>query len=156
MGNSKRTLQLIIVSSSRASGAWVYLLLATVSVLGVAGCGPSDRHYVTGTVRYPDGSPVTAGRLFVDYGPGATRQAGALINSDGSFRIGEIKDGDGMPAGTVTVGVAAYTYIEKDGTLQEVSLCDRKYFSPETSGLVFEVPEQLRWDIVVEKPAESR
>ena len=132
------------------------MLMLVVMGLCLHGCGPKDRHYVTGTVRYPDGSPVTAGRLFVDYGPEATRQAGALINSDGSFRIGEIKDGDGMPAGTVKVGVAAYTYIEKDDTLQEVTLCDRKYFSPETSGLVFEVPEQLRWDIVVEKPAESR
>lgn len=124
-------------------------------VVGGSGCGRRDRHYVTGKVRYPDGSPVTAGRLIVDYGPGAARQAGALIKSDGSFRIGEIKDGDGMPAGNVKVGVAAYTQIEKDGALQEVNLCDPKYFSPETSGLVFEVPKQLRWDIVVEKPTEK-
>lgn len=151
MREPQRTPTPIITLLSRAG---VGLLISAI-VFGQAGCRPSNRHYVTGTVRYPDGAPVTAGRLFVDYGPGATRQAGALIKSDGSFRIGEIKDGDGMPAGTVKIGVAAYTQIEKDGALQEVNLCDPKYFSPETSGLVFEVPKQLRWDIVVEKPTNE-
>jgi hypothetical protein len=73
----------------------------------------------------------------------------------GHLRIGEIKDGDGMPAGTFKVGVAAYADIEKDGGVEVAKLCDLKYFSPEISGLVFEVPKQLRWDIVVEKPTDK-
>ena len=130
-------------------------LLSCSIIAGAAGCRPSNRHYVVGTVRYPDGSPVPEGRLLVDYGPGAKRQAGALIRSDGSFRIGEINDGDGMPAGTFKVGVSAFTEMAKDGQVWEVSLCDRKYSNPQTSGLVFEVPKQLRWEIVVEKPADD-
>jgi hypothetical protein len=55
----------------------------------------------------------------------------------------------------VKVGVAAYTFVEKAEVREEVPLCDLKYFSPETSGLVFEVPKQLRWDIVVEKPTDK-
>jgi hypothetical protein len=72
------------------------LLAMTAVAWSLSGCGRSDRHYVTGTVRYPDGSPVVDGKIIVNYGEGARLQAGAYIKKDGSFRIGEIKDGDGM------------------------------------------------------------
>lgn len=135
----------------RAGAAW-FAALAGVAALLLSGCGPRDRHYVTGTVRFPDGSPLTDGRLVISYGESALLQANAYVQSDGSFRVGEIKDGDGMRAGTVSVGVMGLTWnCSPAGAMTAVYHCDPKYFYPETSGLVFEVPKQLHWEIVVEK-----
>jgi hypothetical protein len=132
-------------------------LTLLVAALAVGGCGPRDKYYVSGTVRFPDGEPVTEGRIFVRYGPDAIRQASALIRKDGSFRVGEIQDGDGMRGGTVQVGVIGMRFVHHmSGGVTEIPLCDERYFDPETSGLVFEVPKQLRWEIVVEKPAKTR
>ncbi len=128
--------------------------LAGLAALVLAGCGPRDRHAVTGTVRFPDGTPLTEGRLVIRYGPDAMVQANAYIQPDGSFRVGEVKDGDGMRGGTVTVGIVGMSQIyHPTGGVKNVYHCDPKYFDPETSGLVFEVPKQLRWEIVVEKPS---
>lgn len=145
-------------ASSRAGLLAARWLAAVAAVAGLAlgGCGPRDRHYVTGTVRYPDGSPLTEGRLVIRYGPEALIQANAYVQPDGSFRVGEVKDGDGMRAGTVTVGVLGVSQIyHPTGGVKNVYHCDPKFFDPETSGLVFEVPKQLRWEIVVEKPSKE-
>jgi hypothetical protein len=142
--------------SSGGSGAAAVRLagLAWLAAVFLSGCGPRDRHYVTGTVRYTDGAPLTDGRLVIRYGDDAMLQANAYLQPDGSFRVGEVKDGDGMRAGTVTVGVLGISQIyHPTGGVKNVYHCDPKYFDPETSGLVFEVPKQLRWEIVVEKPS---
>lgn len=141
---------------NRAGAVWL-AGWAGVAALLLSGCGPRDRHYVTGTVRFPDGSPLTDGRLVISYGENALLQANAYVQPDGSFRVGEIKDGDGMRAGTVGVGVMGLTETWSPlGVMNVVYHCDPKYFYPETSGLVFEVPKQLHWEIVVERPsAES-
>lgn len=137
----------VTVSPIRRAASLFFLFVA----MALPGCGPRDRHYVTGTVRYSDGTPIPEGRLIIEYGPEEPLQASATIQPDGSFRVGEIKDGDGMQAGTVRVGVVAIHYeYGEGGTFKEVPLCDERYLLPETSGLVFQVPEQLRWDIVVE------
>jgi hypothetical protein len=130
--------------------------VVAVAALAICGCGPQDRHYVTGTVCFPDGSPMTDGRLVIRYGSEALVQANAYVQQDGSFRVGEIKDGDGMQAGRVTVGVIGVTErVSSLGATSWVYHCDPKYFDPETSGLAFEVPKQLRWEIVVEKPSKE-
>ncbi len=142
-------------SGGRSRGPWP-AAVAALAGLALGGCGPRDKYHVSGTVRFPDGEPVTEGRLFVRYGPDAIRQASALIESDGSFRVGEFKDGDGMRGGTVRVGVVGVRYIpHMSGGVTEIPLCDERYFDPETSGLVFEVPKQRRWEIVVERPAQE-
>jgi hypothetical protein len=141
--------------SGRATAAWL-TGLAALTALALGGCSPRDRHYVTGTVRFPDGLPLTVGRLVVSYGPKSMIQGNAYIQPDGSFRVGEVKDGDGMRGGTVKVGVIGLELISGiSGGVKEVYHCDPKYFDPETSGLVFEVPKQLRWEIVVEKPSKE-
>ena len=130
--------------------------MAALAGLMLGGCGPRDRHYVTGNVRFPDGSPLTQGRLVIRYGGNSMIQGNAYLQPDGSFRVGEVKDGDGMRAGTVKVGVIGLELISGlSGNVREVYHCDPKFFDPETAGLVFEVPKQLRWEIVVEKPPKE-
>jgi hypothetical protein len=61
-----------------------------------------------------------------------------------------------MRGGTVRVGVVGVRYIHHlSGGVTEIPLCDERYFDPETSGLVFEVPKQRRWEIVVERPSQE-
>ena len=129
---------------------WV-LVGISVAVVAVAGCGGSGLHPVRGRVAFADGSPLLTGRVVVSYGDG-TASSGS-IKPDGAFRIGTLKQSDGMRAGTYRVAVKdAYVEVQKNGETVSVPLIHKRFADPATSGLEFTVPEKTVWEIVVEKP----
>ncbi len=124
------------------------LMSAAVFTLSMAGCGGSVGPAVKGTVTYADGTPVTVGEVqFV----GERFSAVGPINPDGTYTMGSMRPGDGVPAGTYKVSLGG----ELQGSTYENKppLIDSKYFNASTSGLVCEVEEgkAKEFPITVEK-----
>lgn len=120
--------------------SWVplgFLLLCLV------GCG-SGKVHVTGKVTFPDGTPLATGSVafhspgYVVYGD---------IKSDGTYNVGELKDGDGIKPGSYTVSVRATAPEPKTG--HPVSIVDESFSLP------CEVEKTMRFDIEVPR-AKSR
>jgi hypothetical protein len=137
----------------RLAVAWV----VSVGLLAVAGCGRRDLYPVSGTVRLTDGSPVTSGRVVLDYGMGSTHGGWGYIKPDGTFTLGSLTQTDGVRAGTVRVAITFAYGLDgdpgRDLTSPKVkALVHPRFENPETSGLSFEIPRQTKWDIVVERP----
>jgi hypothetical protein len=88
----------IFVKKLRASA------VAGLLLLSVIGCG-NKLYPVRGTVTYPDGSPVTEG-LVVFEGKDQEKPARGEIRSDGSFKLGTFKPGDGAMPGKYRALVA--------------------------------------------------
>jgi hypothetical protein len=123
----------------------------SLAVIAVAGCGRSGLHPVRGRVAFADGSPLPTGRVVVSYGDG-TASSGS-INPDGTFRVGTLKQSDGMRPGTYRVAVKdAYVEVQKNGETVSEPLVHKRFADPATSGLEFTVPDKTVWEIVVEKP----
>ena len=129
---------------------WLAIAIAVVALAAVAGCGSRGLHRVQGQVSFPDGSPVTAGRVVIEYGNG--RMAVGRIRSDGSFRIGTLTESDGMPAGIFRVAIKDALVPKSDTSSEFLTIVHSRFADPATSGLEFKVPDQLFWKIVVEKP----
>lgn len=127
----------------------VALLCLALAAVAVAGCGRRGYHKVSGRVHYPDGKPVVAGRVVVDY-PDSPRGSWGAIRPDGSFMMGSYAPDDGILRGTFRVSIQSTHLMRQDGST--VELVDRRFADPETSGFSFSVPEQLEWDITVTKP----
>jgi hypothetical protein len=129
--------------------AVVVVAAVVVACLVLAGCGRRDLHRVTGRVSFPDGSPLTTGRVVVAYGNGTS--AWGRVKPDGSFTIGTLKESDGMLAGHCRVAVKdALLPTETPGEFR--AAVHPRFADPATSGLEFTVPEKTVWEIVVEKP----
>jgi hypothetical protein len=129
----------------------------SVGMLALAGCGRRDLHPVSGTVRFPDGSPLTTGRVVLDYGPQAYRGGWGYIKPDGTFTIGSLTQTDGVRAGTVRVAITLASKADgepgTDGIITKLKpLIHARFAHPDTSGLSFEIPRQTKWEIVVERP----
>jgi hypothetical protein len=132
-------------------------LTACLAALAFVGCGRRDLHPVSGTVRFPDGSPLTTGRVVLDYGIGSKYGGWGYIKPDGSFTLGSLTQTDGIRAGTVKVAITFAYAGEGDsgseGTFTKFKpLVHPRFENPETSGLSFEIPRQTKWEIVVERP----
>lgn len=130
---------------------------AGLGLLAMAGCGRRDLHPVSGKVRFADGSPVTNGRVVLDYGMGSQHGGWGYIKPDGTFTLGSLTQTDGVRAGTVRVAITfAYGVDGDPGSALTAAklkpLVHPRFESPETSGLTFEIPRQTQWDIVVERP----
>jgi hypothetical protein len=121
------------------------------AVIVIAGCGKSDLHRVSGRVHFPDGAPLTKGRVVVEQS-GRPGQAWGRIRADGSFTIGTKTEKDGMLAGGCRVAIKDTEVAPENPSDRIVKLVDSRFESPATSGLSFEVPKQVTWDIEVEKP----
>ena len=123
----------------------------SLAVIAVAGCGRSGLHPVRGRVAFADGSPLATGRVVVSYGDG--KASSGSINPDGTFRVGTLKQSDGMRPGTYRVAVKdAYVEVQKNGETVSEPLIHKRFADPATSGLEFTVPDKTVWEIVVEKP----
>lgn len=132
-----------------------------------AGCSPKERmHPVKGTVRFAGGAPLTQGRVAVDL-PDGKRSSWGSIRADGSFQLGTLTSNDGVPAGKYTVyflGTTTEPPVDESsapgGTagakpaapFVPQQLIHPRFLKKDTSGISFEVPKQLTWDIVVEPP----
>ena len=137
------------------------LLAFVLVVFGLFICGCSGKVNVHGTVKYPDGSPLEKGTVCV--GNDLVTYMGN-IRAGGTFSLGEIKDGDGIPPGSYKVWVAnanTRDYVldvegKTTGKTTENVIIDPKYTSPSTSDLTFEIKsgERKSLDIVVEAPGK--
>ena len=135
-----------------------FLLLLAVAFIFTSGC--SDKVGVNGTVKFSDGEPLTQGTVFFRNAEGTRMYQGAL-QTDGSFALGEIRDGDGIPSGSYTAWIAGANRTDyardADGNLTgkqvNVVLIDPKYETPETADLSFTIEQKkTRIDILVERP----
>jgi len=127
--------------------------VALAVLIPVAGCG-SSIHPVRGTVHFPDGSPLSYGRVVIESDDGKTGSWG-ITHEDGTFEMGTLTPNDGVPAGTYRVYLTNTTTpppADLSVAFTPKPLVHAKYASKDTSGIVFEVPKQTTWDIVVEKP----
>jgi len=137
-------------SGDTISISWRSIAVTLVALAAVAGCGGPGLHRVQGQVSFPDGSPVTAGRVVIEYGNG--RMAVGRIRSDGSFRIGTLTESDGIQAGTFRVAIKDALVPKSDTSSEFLTIVHSRFADPATSGLEFKVPDQVVWKIVVEKP----
>lgn len=122
-------------------------------VAAAVGCN-QQMHPVSGHVKFPDGTPLKKGRIVFQGGDPNTGSWG-LIRPDGSFVLGTADVDDGVPTGSYQVYIAnAVTDPPPNfaGNFISRPLIDPKYMDPETSGLTYETPGLLVWEIVVEKP----
>ena len=83
-------------------------------------------------------------------------QARGDIRTGGQYTMGSLSERDGLPRGTYQVFITGAVQLE--GTsfegLREVPLVERKFTSPDTSGLTVEVDGSTRrFDFEVDRPA---
>ena len=126
-----------------------YLLPIFVLCL-FAGCG--ENVSVSGKVTYTDGTPVTVGQVAFDDDKFFGR---ADLQPDGSYRMGRIKDGDGIPKGTYKVFLYdANIYEEPPGGGSSIvkPQVSAKYMSADTSELTCTVDGKTVFNFTVEKP----
>lgn len=128
-------------------------ILAAAAVLAACGCG-AELHKVRGRVHFPDGTPLDTGRVVVDFGDGPTGAWGS-IRPDGRFEIGTYTPTDGVRAGTYRVYVSGAETLPAPGTPAR-PLVHERFTKPETSGLTFTIPDQVDWDVLVERPAKQK
>ena len=126
-----------------------------VAMLVFSGC--SNKIKVGGTVHFDDGTPLDVGEVYLSNG---TFMFSGSIQPDGTFSLGELKDGDGIPPGNYRVWIAGANPLPP--TIDEIQAgavaaplkIPVKYTDRDQSGLTFEAkpggPKTI--DIVVEKP----
>ena len=146
----------------------VFCAATILFVLGGIGC--SDKVRVTGKVTFPDGTPLTVGKVVFETGNFA---ATGDIQPDGSYTLGSLKANDGIPPGTYSVSVAGASV---PGETREVSTSvasaaggvttssvpmsmyvpaiATKYSRGETSGITCEVKKSMTFDFEVQPPGQ--
>lgn len=119
----------------KKSALFALLLCALISV----GC--SENVSITGKVTFSDdNAPAPNGIICFDSGANVAR---GTIKSDGTFKMGTLKEADGLPAGSYKVFFVdvreetgkAKTSDGSEGEPIYTSLIDSKYLSPDTSEL---------------------
>ena len=127
------------------------IVVLGVCLLLLIGCGENVQ--VSGKVTFEDGTPLSKGTVIFTTG---TNQSKAAIETDGSYRIGTLNPGDGVPRGTYQVYITGTIELHGAGPmgmpLGATQLVDSKFTSPETSGLTCEVKGSRTYDITVTPP----
>jgi hypothetical protein len=123
----------------------LFLLLLCSIFFVVVGCGQGHVSG-SGTVKYSTGELVPSGIIF--FSNPQFNYTGNIKN--GTFELGGLKEGDGLPPGKYNVHLLGTQVTEE----AEIPLFDAKYNNPETSGIVIEVKsgEKNHFEITVEKP----
>lgn len=113
-------------------------------VLPLCGCGNGNVK-ATGMVAFDDGSPLTTGIVVFK---SSQHQYTGLVNQDGSFKLGGINVGDGLPAGQYKV------VLQNAIDAQEKPLVNEKFSSTEATPISFEITPETKMPlrIVVERP----
>lgn len=118
--------------------------------LFLTGCGQIK---VSGKVTFPDGSLLTTGRVLFDDGK---NNYSGTIQKDGSFSVGMLKDGRGIPRGKYNVAVVDAITEEFPGPGKPpivTYLIAPKFRSPNTSGIEYDIQKNTtNISIVVERP----
>jgi hypothetical protein len=140
-----------------------------IIVLFLSGCGQIK---VSGKVTFADGTPLSTGKVIFE---NATDSYTAQIHEDGTFSLGTLTDGTGIPADKYNVAVFAAEKISQEVNSLSAKkpiakptkplvrrtpkkpnikfLVAEKYRSPKTSGIKYDIKKNIRdIVIVVEKP----
>ena len=130
-------------------------MLPFLMIIFVAGCGDPT---VTGKVTFPDGTPLTQGQVMFQKDGFV---ASGNLQQDGTYSVGKLKDGDGLPPGRYQVFITGATTFNIPGgasspsmTTRPIILVDSKYLAPNTSDLTVEVSGKTTFDITVEPPKQ--
>ncbi|HEY7427057.1 MAG TPA: hypothetical protein VH682_22670 [Gemmataceae bacterium] len=134
--------------------------LGTLLVMAV-GCGNKGLHPVHGEVHFPDGTPLTHGRVAINSVNGIHGASSDPLGPDGSFTLGSFKPDDGVPVGQYTVcvtGAVQPPASEAEALGPPKYLIHQRFTDPAKSGLTFEVKADGDnvLDITVEKPPAKR
>jgi hypothetical protein len=130
----------------------LYFYIFALCILLIAGCG--NKVKVSGNVKFPDGEPLSTGRVvfendqFYYYGN---------LQKDGSFSVGTRRDGDGIPRGKYRVAVEYAFVTTPDGQPTEELLIAKKHANTKTSGLEYDIQKRTTdINITVEKPEPKK
>lgn len=124
--------------------------VVVVACLLSASCGNHQK--LKGKVTFPDGQPLTTGTVVFSKSGFVSR---SFVLPDGSFNVGSVKDGDGIPPGKYKVYIIeALESVHPDDPTSDAMrpVIDAKFMSSETSPLEIEIPGNKTFDIVVERP----
>src|SRR5262245_1772506 len=116
---------------------WPAALIATISLIGLTGCGGQSLYPVQGKVVWESGADakeLDGGLVVCESVNGAVGSRGD-IQKDGSFRLSTFKPGDGALLGKHRVAVVE----NKPGEPPPPPIIDRAFFSVTTSGLEINV-----------------
>jgi hypothetical protein len=79
-------------------------ILAAVVITPAAGCGGSDRAYVTGQITLANGQPCTNGSVLARSSK-TGKWASGVTDATGRFELGTAQAGDGIPPGDYYVTI---------------------------------------------------
>jgi flagellar hook assembly protein FlgD len=135
-----------------------YIMLIFVFQFVIFASGCSGKVQVSGNITFPDGAPLTTGEIRFE-ADGFV--AAGKIQPDGSYKLGSLKDNDGVPKGSYKVSIYALDYsnakLENDpaNTTHAIPLVAEKFLSTKTSGLVCNVNGKTKFNVTVEKPTRK-
>ncbi|MDR1480673.1 MAG: carboxypeptidase-like regulatory domain-containing protein [Planctomycetaceae bacterium] len=119
-------------------------------ILFLTGCGQIK---VEGKVSFPDGAPLPVGKVVFEDSKSTFT---ANIKKDGTFRMGMLKDGEGIPAGKYKVAIADALGLEQAAPGKQPvqkNLVAPKFRTTATSGIEYDIQKsQKDISIVVERP----
>lgn len=137
----------------------ILYVLCLAGLVLTLGCRKNTELY--GRVSYPDGTPLHKGTVYFQ---DEIKIAWGDIGTDGSFRLGMDKVGNGIPPGRYNVYVSGAIDIEevpppaKEGDPiidpKKTFLIDKRFMSPEHSGITCTVERgmKLPYNITVDYP----
>ena len=133
-------------------------------IVAFTGCGQNCK--VTGKVTLKDGAPLTAGKVVFETD---SMFASGWIQKDGSYKLGTIDPGDGVPPGTYRVSISQSVEPilterppARAGGQPRMSLSmppllfDDKYAGGRTSGLTCTVSKSMTYDITLDPPSDTK
>lgn len=120
-------------------GLWSVCLCGFIVLVG---CGNNVRGF--GSVTFADGTPLTVGEVRVS---NEQFQYTGPLEADGSFELGGLSPGSGLPPGTYQVCII-------NAKQDDVWLISEKFRDSSTSGITFEVVKGKKepFNITVEPP----
>ena len=125
----------------------IFLITVLFSLLITTGCGQPK---ISGKVVYSDDqSPVTQGVVIFHDGNNIAR---GPIQSNGRYAVESLKKNDGLPPGMYKISIkeTQVNISEADLPVYQ-NMIDKKYESPDTSGLSLNVTKSQTFDIQVER-----
>ena len=130
------------------------LILFAAMVLFITGCGNPK---VAGKVVFPDGAPLTTGIVVFESDQNTYR---GTIRNNGTFSMGVLADGEGIPPGDYRVAIMAFSQEDAavgqdDSEVMLRPLTAPKFADARTSGITYTVSGSARnIEFVVERPAD--
>jgi hypothetical protein len=127
-------------------------ILSLLCILLAIGCNNNIR--VSGKVTFSDGSPLDSGKVVFENEQYSFR---GKIQKDGTFRLGRLKDGDGIYRGKYRVAIsdAFKQELSSDGSrvISGTYFVAEKFRSTQTSGFEYDIQKKTTdISIIVERP----